>query len=325
MSPHNVIDVVVTQVVELNSLIKRFHFERPDGQPLPAFSGGAHVIVEFKDDDGVTRRTPYSLMSSPLDTRDYQISVRRDDEGRGGSLYLHRHVVPGMAMRLNAPVNLFPLDLRASKHLMIAGGIGITPFLAQTKQISGRSFGVLTDFELHYGIRSDALGSYVEELQARHGNRVHVYRDAKQERMDFDLILASQPAGTHVYVCGPTPMIQALLDKAREHGWPDAHVHHEHFAKFEPGEPFSVELATSRTSVNVRNEQTLLEAIEEAGIDAPYLCRGGACGQCETRVIDYDGVIEHSDHWLDEDERASNEKIMPCVSRFRGERLVLDR
>lgn len=320
MSLHGAIDVVVSDVVEVNSLIKRFHFQRPDGTPLPAFSGGAHIIIEMED-DGARRRTPYSLMSSPLETRDYQVSIRRDDAGRGGSLYMHTRVKPGMAMRIGMPSNLFALDQRAPKHLMFAGGIGITPFLAQTAQLIARG----GQFELHYGVRSRELGAYLDELDARIGRRLHTYLDEADEKVDYDQLLTSQPPGTHLYVCGPAPMIDFVIKRASELGWPDAHVHYEHFAKAPTGEAFTVELRQSGQTVNVSAEQTLLEAIEAAGVDAPYLCRGGACGQCETRVLVCDGELQHEDHWLDEDEHASGEKVMPCVSRFRGRSLVLDR
>ena len=62
-----------------------------------------------------------------------------------------------------------------------------------------------------------------------------------------------------------------------------------------------------------------------AGVDAPYLCRGGACGQCETNVHKCEGTILHRDHWLTPEEHAANRKIMPCVSRFEGKTLVIDR
>ncbi len=313
------IDVVVTDVVELNPEVKRFHFARPDGQPLPAFSGGAHIVIEMKDGD-VTRRTPYSLSSSPFETDDYQVSIRRDDNGRGGSLYMHRSVTPGMAMTISHPSNLFSLDKRATRHLMLTGGIGITPFLAQTAQLI-RTGG---EFEVHYGFRSHDVAAYVDELTARIGHRLHCYADDQGQRIDYDRLLSSQPAGTHVYVCGPTPMIDLVLSKAKEHGWPDAHVHFEHFAKAPPGEAFTVELKASGITIAVGEEQSLLEAIEAAGVDAPYMCRGGACGQCETAVVEYDGELLHSDHWLEDEERSAGQKIMPCVSRFRGKRLVLD-
>lgn len=126
------IPVVVAEVVELNPLIKRFRFVRTDGLPMPTFSGGAHTVVEM-DDSGTRRMNPYSLMSDPTDTSGFEISVRRDDAGRGGSLYMHREVRPGLAMTVSHPVNLFGLDLRAKKHLLIAGGIGITPFMSMLR------------------------------------------------------------------------------------------------------------------------------------------------------------------------------------------------
>ncbi len=319
MSLHGAIDVVVSDVVDVNELIKRYHFRRADGEPLPAFSGGAHVVIEMVD-DGQVRRSPYSLSSSPFETDDYAVSIRRDDAGRGGSRYMHREVRPGHAMRISHPSNLFALDKRAPKHLMLAGGIGITPFLAQTAQL-GFTGG---DYELHYGVRSRAVGAYVDELGARCGHRLHVYADDEGRALDHDAVLGSQPAGTHLYVCGPTPMMELVLDKARALGWPEAHLHFEHFAKAPPGEPFSVELRASGINVEVGSDQSMLEAIEAAGVDAPYLCRGGACGQCETAVLAHDGELLHEDHWLSDAERAAGDRIMPCVSRCRGA-LVLDR
>ena len=318
MSVNPMLDVIVTDVVEVNSLIKRFHFELPDGSPLPAFSGGAHVVIEMQDGDQL-RRTPYSLMSSPQDTSDYQISIRRDDEGRGGSLYMHREVKKGMQMRLSPPTNLFALDNRSSKQLMIAGGIGITPFLAQTAQMIARGGA----FELHYGVRSRELGSYIDELGASIGHRLHAYIGEEGDEIDFDGLLSSQPPGTHVYVCGPEQMINHVLERAKANGWPDSHVHYEHFAKAPAGEPFSVELKTSGKTIEVGENQSLLEAMEAAGVDAPYLCRGGACGHCETNVVEVDGEIQHEDHWLEDDEKS--QMIMPCVSRFCGKRLVIER
>ncbi|WP_292383479.1 hypothetical protein [Mesorhizobium sp.] len=96
------LDVVVSDVVPVNELVTRFHFRRRDGELLPTFSGGAHVVVEMRDGDR-TRLNPYSLMGSPLDTREYTISVRRDDVGRGGSLFMHRSVKPGLEMVISYP------------------------------------------------------------------------------------------------------------------------------------------------------------------------------------------------------------------------------
>ncbi|MFT4701490.1 MAG: ferredoxin-NADP reductase [Yoonia sp.] len=320
MSGAEKIAVTVTDVVPLNDLVTRFEFKRTDGGLLPTFSGGAHTVVEMRDGDK-RRMNPYSLMSDPMDQSAYTISVRRDDEGRGGSLFMHTGVKVGDQMTISNPVNLFGLDLRAKKQLFIAGGIGITPFLGQIKQmerLGGR-------WELHYTCRSETLGSYVDELTTQHPNEVHVYYDDQDQRIDLIALLDGQPIGTHVYVCGPKGMIDWVRKTATAEGWPRESIHYEEFLAPKPGKPFEVKLAISNKVIQVGEQESLLEAIERAGVDAPYLCRGGACGQCETRVIDYTGNFIHRDHWLDDDEHSNGEKIMPCVSRFEGKTLVLDR
>jgi len=314
------LQVRVAEVVEVNELIKRFRFVARDGSDLPAFSGGSHTVVEM-DDNGTRRLNPYSLMSDPEDRTAYEISVRRDDVGRGGSLFMHQHVTPGMEMTLSYPVNLFALDNRARKHLMIAGGIGITPFLAQIAQLS--HFG--GRFELHYSARSKPLGAYMDRLTAAHPDQVHCYFDDQKQMIDLTQVLENQPIGTHLYVCGPKGMIAWVLSTAEGMGWPKQALHSEEFIAPGTGLPFTVELTASGKTITVGPTQSLLEAMEAAGVDAPYLCRGGACGQCETAVLRCDGTILHRDHWLTPEEQASGQKIMPCVSRFEGKTLVIDR
>ena len=320
MSGAEKIAVKVTDIVPVNELVTRFKFERIDGGLLPTFSGGAHTVVEMPDGD-ITRLNPYSLMSDPMDQNAYTISVRRDDEGRGGSLFMHNSVKMGDEMTISYPVNLFSLDLRAKKHLFLAGGIGITPFLAQIKQLE-RFNG---NWELHYACRTPSLGSYVDELTSHHPNETHIYYDDENEKIDLVNMLDGQPLGTHLYVCGPKGMIDWVRKTATAEGWPREAIHYEEFLAPQPGKPFEVKLAVSNKVIQVGEQESLLEAIERAGVDAPYLCRGGACGQCETQVIDYTGNFIHRDHWLDDDEHKSGEKIMPCVSRFEGKTLVLDR
>ena len=314
------LQVRVDAVVKVNDLITRFRFVSRDGSTLPAFSGGAHTVVEM-DDHGTRRLNPYSLMSDPADRTGYEISIRRDDQGRGGSLYMHHHVKPGWEMTLSYPVNLFPLDNRAKKHLMFAGGIGITPFLAQTAQLA--QFG--GTFELHYAARNRALGAYMDRLSDIYPGRIHCYFDEEKQSIDLSRVLSMQPIGTHLYVCGPKGMIQWVLATAEKMGWPKLALHHEEFLAPGTGAPFTVKLAASGKTVTVGTTQSLLEAIEAAGVDAPYLCRGGACGQCETNVLKCDGTILHRDHWLTAKEHAAGCKIMPCVSRFEGKTLVIDR
>ena len=314
------IAVTVSAIVRLNSLVTRFEFKRCDGELFPTFSGGAHTVVEMQDGD-IKRLNPYSLVSDPAEREMFAISVRRDDEGRGGSLYLHEKVQVGDQMRISFPVNLFSLDLRARKHLFIAGGIGITPFIAQIKQLD-RTHG---NWELHYACRNVELGSYVDELTKKYAHCVKVYYDDNGQAIDLERLLDGQPIGTHLYVCGPKGMINWVCKVATDAGWPDAHVHNEEFLAPKPGRPFAVRLAKSGLNLEVGEHESLLEAIERLGVEAPYLCRGGACGQCETNVVESEGTFVHRDHWLEDDEKACGTKIMPCVSRFEGKTLVLDR
>jgi len=312
--------VRVAAVTEVAERVKRFRLESLDGAPLPFFSGGAHVVVSMQD-DGRLRRNPYSLMSSPHDPSGYEISVLRVEQSRGGSAFMHEHVKAGDRLVISQPVNLFPIDHRGRKHILLAGGIGITPFIAMMEQLSreGRAF------ELHYAVRTRTHGAYWKNLQERYGaHRVKIYCDAESLFIPTATLLEFQPLGTHLYVCGPGGMIDGVLNQARQAGWPEQNLHCERFLAPPPGKPFRIVLQRSQKEIAVEEHQSILEAVEAAGIDAPFLCRGGACGQCETAIASLDGVLEHNDHYLSEAEKAAGRKLMICVSRFKGPELVLD-
>lgn len=313
------IRVRVAEVATVATGVKRFRFVTLDGSPLPEFSGGAHTVVTMRDGDRV-RRNPYSLMGSPFDGSSYQISVLRTPDSRGGSIFMHDHVAAGTELMISQPVNLFPVDRRGRKHLLIAGGIGITPFVAMMMQLSREDL----PFELHYANRSDDRGAYIADLKALYGHRVHTYFDDKREALPLARLLEGQPLGTHLYVCGPSGMIDWTLASARDAGWPNENVHNERFLAPPSGKPFNVALAQSKKKFAVAEYQSILEAVEAAGVDAPYLCRGGACGMCETAVISCTGTLQHNDHYLPDEDKASGKKIMICVSRIDGTDLVLD-
>ncbi len=320
MTINTEMQVRVAKVTQVADKVKRFRFERSDGQPMPIFSGGAHVIVSMRD-GSVLRRNPYSLMSSPLDTSAYEISVLRVEQSRGGSAFLHEKLKAGDTLTLSQPVNLFAYDHRGKKHIMMAGGIGITPFIAMMDQMDreGRVF------ELHYAVRTRTHGAYWKELVQRYGaHRVKIYCDEEKLFIPVQSILENQPLGTHLYVCGPAGMINGVLGTAVKQGWPKQNLHSEEFLAPPIGKPFTAELVKSKRGIEVAAHQSILEAVEAAGIDAPYLCRGGACGQCETQVIACDGEIEHNDHFLEPEEKASGRKIMICVSRIKGNGITLD-
>jgi len=311
--------VVVTAIEQVTPLIKHFTLAAADGGTLPAFSGGSHIIVVMQGSLR-THRNPYSLLSSPQRLDTYEIGVRRMEESRGGSHFMHDHLKVGSRLEIAHPVNLFGLEKIARKHLLIAGGIGITPFLAQLEDLEGAT----APYELHYAVRSPEHAAFLDRLRNRAGERLHLYCDTENQSIDFDGLLSAQPLGTHVYVCGPAGLINRVVDTARRFGWPDSHVHSEKFSAPPVGDAFDVFLARTQISVHVPPDNSLMESIEAAGVEVPYLCRGGVCGFCQTRVIELEGELVHNDHFLSDAEKSGGKRIMPCVSRARCTRLVLD-
>lgn len=299
--------------------IRRIRLVPQAGGLLPAFSAGAHLVLAMRDGPTL-RRNPYSLCSDPEDRSGYDIAVRRAERSRGGSAFLHDRLAVGDLLSAGQPANLFQPDWRGRRHVMVAGGIGITPFMAMTATFDRMGL----PFELHYACRSRATAAFADLLAARYGGRVTLYPSDEGRRIDLAAVVGDQPLGTQLYTCGPDGLMAAALQAARDAGWPDQALHAERFEAPPPGDPFTVTLARTGTEVRVGRDQSLLEALEAAGIAAPCLCRGGACGECATRVIEARGTILHNDHFLSPAERAAGDRIMTCMSRFTGDRLVLD-
>ncbi len=302
--------VIVSHIAEVAEGIRHFTLVAANGGELPGFSGGSHVVVSMPAGPR-TYRNAYSLLSSPADRSHYQIAVRLQEHSRGGSRSMHEQVTVGTELDITWPVNLFAIARLGRKHILVAGGIGITPFMSQAHELLRSG----ANFELHYGIRSPRHAGFVDELRALLGDRLHCYDQSQGQVIDSQALLARQPLGTHVYVCGPAGMVDAVVGSAKRLGWPDAHVHFEQFLAPPVGEPFSIRLKQSGLVVDVGAEESMLEAMEAASVDVPHLCRGGACGRCEMEVLSTDGVIEHHDHYLSEDEKRAGNKILPCVSR----------
>ena len=319
MNEAQTLAVEVSAIEQVTPLIKHFTLAAADGAALPAFSGGSHVIVVMR---GALRahRNPYSLLSSPHRLDTYEIGVRRMEESRGGSHFMHDKVRVGSRLEIAHPVNLFGLDKIARKHVLIAGGIGITPFLAQLEDLHDGA----APYERHYSVRSPEHAAFLGRLREREGDRLHMYYDSEDQSIDFDGLLSNQPLGTHVYVCGPAGLINRVIDTARRCGWSDSHIHWEQFSAPPTGDAFDVYLARAKLTVHVPPDRSLLESIEAAGVEVPYLCRGGVCGFCQTRVLELDGELVHNDHFLSEADKARAKSIMPCVSRAHCRTLVLD-
>jgi vanillate O-demethylase ferredoxin subunit len=292
-----------------------------DGRALPAFTAGAHIDLHLPG--GLIRQ--YSLCNPPGDTGVYRIAVLRDPASRGGSRAVHDAMTVGTELSISTPRNHFELAPSAPHHLLLAGGIGITPLWAMAEQLaqSGGSF------TLHHCTRSRERTPFVEILAASaYADRVqHHFDDGEAaQKLDIAATLAQAPAGTHLYVCGPQGFMDAVLNAGRAAGWPEERLHREYFAaapvdRTDDGS-FELELASSGRVIPVRADQSALAALLAAGLDIPMSCEQGVCGTCLTGVKA--GTPDHRDQYLTDEEQAANDQFLPCCSRSKSARLVLD-
>jgi cytochrome P450/ferredoxin-NADP reductase len=311
--------VVVASVTAVAEGIVRLRLVAPDGAPLPRWAPGAHIDVECGRPE-LSRQ--YSLCGDPADAGALEIAVLREDEGRGGSTWIHSQVRAGDRLKIRGPRNHFRMDESLSNVILVAGGIGITPVSAMARR--ARALGM--NYELHYSGRSRATMALLEELSDLHGDRLHVYASDEGRRNDLRALLARPRPDTQVYACGPVRMLQAL--EASCAAWPENSLRVEHFVStagaLDPSREhsFEVELKDSGIVVNVAADQTVLAALRAANIDVQSDCEEGLCGSCEVRVLA--GKVDHRDVVLTRAEREANVKMMTCCSRARDSRLVLE-
>jgi vanillate O-demethylase ferredoxin subunit len=311
---------VLRKAVEAEGICS-FELAAEDGQPLPAFSAGSHVDVQVAD--GLTRQ--YSLCNDSAETHRYLIGVLREPASRGGSTAMHDRVQVGDVISISAPKNHFALAHEARSHLLLAGGIGITPILCMAERLAQTG----ADFELHYCTRSPARTAFAQRIRgsafAACVSFHHDDGDAAQ-KIDIASLLAQPAPGRHVYVCGPKGFMDAVLGTARANGWPEPQLHFEFFtadvAPRDADEAFDVKLASSGRVVHIPKGMTVLNALADAGVIVPSSCEQGVCGTCITRVIE--GVPDHRDMYFTPEEQAANAEFTPCCSRSRTPLLVLD-
>ncbi|WP_027015092.1 PDR/VanB family oxidoreductase [Comamonas composti] len=291
------------------------------GQSLPAFAAGAHIDVHLPG--GLVRQ--YSLSNDCAEPDRYVIAVLRESASRGGSAAVHTQLLQGQQICISAPRNHFALQAGAKKHLLLAGGIGITPILSMARCLAREG----ADFTLHYSARARERMAFAEAIEASAwATRAHLHLDTAGGKPQLDIagLLAVAEPGTHLYVCGPRGFMDAVLDTARAAGWPQEQLHYEFFAgeagPREDDAGFEIQVASTGQVVRVAPEQTVVQALESIGVCVQTSCEQGVCGTCLTRVLE--GEIEHRDMYLTEEEQAANDQFTPCCSRARSSRLVLD-
>lgn len=311
------IDVRVVEIIDETPTVKSIRLQRVDGKPLGVYQAGAHVDVVGPT--AITRQ--YSLCSTPDDGESYTVAVKREEAGRGGSAAMHDLAV-GDTLQISAPRNLMGMDPAATHHVLVAAGIGITPMLSMARwmHVHGHSF------ELHYFARSSEDAAFLPLLEERCPDHLHKHLGVEVGG-HADLLRAAfarMPEGSHIYVCGPVP----FMDVVREVGGEfiaDEHIHQESFhASEQPdaSENTAFEVEFEDEVYQVPADRSIVEVLQENGVDVDTSCEEGICGTCIMTVLS--GEPDHRDNVLTKAEKAAGDQMAVCVSRCKGDRLVLD-
>jgi len=293
---------------------------------LPQFDAGAHIEVILENG----MRKSYSLANDPAEKGRYVTAVLREENGAGGSKWMHDNVSVGDELATTQPTNHFPLAEDAAKHILIAGGIGVTPIMAMGHRLKAMG----ADYVFHYCTKSAEETAFLEEVKELFGENVVFHHDGGDisKGIKLDDVLKDQKDGAHVYICGPTGLLTAA--RAAASHWPEDTVHYELFASAKTDEEkqaqaevekgdqaFQIYLTQSEIELTVPADKSIIEVFWENNVDVMYACEDGWCGNCTVGLLE--GKADHRDEFLSEDEHDS--KIQVCISRaMPGEKLVLD-
>lgn len=310
----------VERIDVLTPRIKRLLFKAPGAAGL-AYEPGAHIELHVppqrEGEPGLHRA--YSLVRPSGAGSTLEIAVQLEEPGSGGSRWVHQ-LKPGDAVHATAPRNHFPMHGADAKPLLLAAGIGITPIMCMALSLKERCL----PFEMHYVARDASQGAYADEVQSLPEAKCWFDGGDPSKAVSLVQIIGAPVDGRHLHVCGPKGFIEATLKTARELGWPEEKLHCELFVGSLQGagdRAFSVELKASGVTLQVPVGKTVMDIMEEAGLDPMFDCRRGDCGICVAKVLN--GDADHRDICLTaKDHQAGSFCI--CVSRAKSEHLVLD-
>ncbi|UMB68350.1 PDR/VanB family oxidoreductase [Mycobacterium paraterrae] len=302
------IKLTVTAIEQPVPGIRSLRLRPTEGRALPPFVAGSHLTLDCGG-----KRNSYSLTNDGVDPLEYDVSVLHVRDGGGGSRWVHEQLSVGDVITALTPRSAFPPHPRAAKHLLIAGGIGVTPIVSHLRNARRWNHQV----QVLYSYR-EGLGAHVDDVLQLAGPDAELFVDQDEFCMRLEKVLGDQPVGAHLYVCGPAAMIDYVLDTAIASGWPSSRLHVERFGvgTLDAGEPFTVNLTKSGRTVDVPRGTSLLEALEHAGVEVPNRCRQGVCGECRIPVTG--GIPTHRDLFLDDDTKRRGDTMMCCVSRAAG-------
>lgn len=289
------------------SQVTAFVFEALDEpKAIVPVEPGSHVRLKL----GGKLVRAYSVVGGT--SKRFELGIALAEQSRGGSKFLHEQTKRGDVLTVGKITASFPLAQDANHHIIIAGGIGITSFLAalQHLQESGKSY------ELHFAVAEEVpFKKYIAAL----GVNATIYNKSRGQRLDLSNIISRARNNTHLYCCGPQRLMDGVEAAAKQSGVPDSAVHFEQFAVTTSGDPFTAELRESKKTIEVGGTQSLLDALRAVGMEVDSSCEVGNCGSCRVNVCG--GRVEHKGTGLMESEKEG--MMLSCVSRGVGH-VVLD-
>ena len=314
------LELTITGIRQLTPRVRAFELRDPGGLELPKVEAGAHIQLPVLLDNGELTTRHYSICSNPARRDIYEVAVLRENDGKGGSKAIHENYQIGQILKCDLPNNFFKLEDSNNKAILIAGGIGITPIKAMAQSLKAKNI----DLNIHYAGRSKSEMPFRDRLKREFGENLFLYASAEQQRMDISSILKNASKTSTIYVCGPNRLINAVINAAQNQNIDEKQIRFERFtAKIEKeSKPFTVKLQHSNTEISVNGDETIIEAINKAGLFAAYSCQTGVCKTCVVKVID--GEPEHNDSVLSEVEKHEQDLFCPCVSRAKSDSITLD-
>ena len=318
MLEENTINVVIESRQDQGNGVAVLQLVSADGKGLPGFSAGAHIDVRITPD--MIRQYSLSNASSGSDMANhYRIGVLNDPESRGGSVALFNDFHVGKEIQISTPRNHFEVASHDGVAILVAGGIGITPILSMAHELkrAGR------DFEIHYCLNKLSNGAFVDELETEFSSqlKIHCSIDKKFEPNEA---FANRDNDAHLYVCGPNGFMDWVMAAAKEKGIANERIHFEYFnADVDlAGDSIEVYCSDSDKTVMVGADESIANALSNAGIKVDVSCEQGVCGTCITDVLE--GIPDHRDQFLTDEEKDDNDQMALCCSRAKGPKLVLE-
>ena len=302
---------------DLTPDIRLFEIE-PSGDfiiPKP----GSHINVTVQIGERPDVRS-YSIVG-PCTDGIYRIAVKLLGDSRGGSSYMWR-LKPGAQLTISTPGNHFDLGRGRPEYLLLAGGIGITPIYTMAIALADNH----ADFRMLYACRRREDAALADELRERIGDRLQMFVDEDGGRVDLDSEIARLAPGGELYVCGPIGLLEAAKRVWQQSGRPVDQLRFETFGnsgRF-ASQPFKVKIPRLNLVVDVPQNQTMLDALETAGVGMISDCRRGECGLCALHILEVDGIVDHRDVFFSDEEKAANTKLCTCVSRVAGGSITID-